>query len=73
MISQTIHRVKAFKLTLRESTANDKFYTRKILVTDKAMCLNQQCLAMTEIIPATSDQLGYYNCIKVQRSALSYN
>ena len=64
MISQTVHRVENFRVTdIKENTANgDKFYTRKILVTDNKG--NELELTMFSddrdtLIPATSDQLGY--------------
>ena len=64
MISQIIHRVESVKVTdIKENTADgDKFYTRKILVTDNKG--NELELTMFSdnrdtLIPATSDQLGY--------------
>ena len=64
MITQNIHNVVSFKVTdIRDHTDNDdKFYTRKIIVTDKNG--NEIELTMFSndkdtLIPATSDQLGY--------------
>ena len=64
MISQTIHRVESFQVTdIRESTANDdKFYTRKILVTDNKGNVLELTMFSDDsdtLIPATSDQLRY--------------
>ena len=64
MITQNIHNVVNFKVTdIRDHTDNDdKFYTRKIIVTDKNG--NEIELTMFSndretLIPSTSDQLGY--------------
>lgn len=64
MITQNIHNVVNFKVTdIRDHTDNDdKFYTRKIIVTDKNG--NEIELTMFSndretLIPSISDQLGY--------------
>ena len=64
MITQNIHNVVNFKVTdIRDHTDNDdKFYTRKIIVTDKNGNEIELTMFSTDretLIPATSDQLGY--------------